>query len=335
MDGLEPRRLLATIAGVVFGDIDRDGVRDASEVGIAGRRVYIDANNNRAFDVGERATWSESDGAFSIPRNPAGSWRVRVVLPSATQLTTTVPVVTTTATNTVGNVRIGIAAMNSGSISGVVFSDEAANLVRESVDLPLADRTVFLDRNANNVLDAGEVFVKTDAAGRYTFASVTAGWHRVRQVVPTGTEQVSPVSNGSRAVNVGSGQNVTAIDFSTTPADIDDQLSESRPMTLDTPYNDAIDRPTDVDTFRFLVLPGERRVLTFETTASLTMRVIDAHCNVLFTGTRLDRTFDTRQTIWIVITGTTGALPDLLTGFNDRPGNMGTYRLTLTAGPVR
>jgi hypothetical protein len=47
----------------------------------------------------------------------------------------------------------------------------------------LAGRTVFLDRNGNGLLDAGEPSKQTGATGRYRFANVAPGPHRVL-VVP-------------------------------------------------------------------------------------------------------------------------------------------------------
>jgi subtilisin-like proprotein convertase family protein/subtilisin family serine protease len=55
-DRLEPRTLLASIAGTVFNDVDLDGVIDAGEAGAAGFTVWADTNNNGQIDGGFAAT---------------------------------------------------------------------------------------------------------------------------------------------------------------------------------------------------------------------------------------------------------------------------------------
>ena len=41
---------LGSISGVVFNDLDGDGIRDLNETGIANRIVYDDTNNNTKRD---------------------------------------------------------------------------------------------------------------------------------------------------------------------------------------------------------------------------------------------------------------------------------------------
>jgi len=49
---LEPRTLLASaITGMVFNDLDGDGVHDAGEVGLAEWRVGLDTNGDGAYEV--------------------------------------------------------------------------------------------------------------------------------------------------------------------------------------------------------------------------------------------------------------------------------------------
>ena len=53
---LEGRRLLAgtaSIAGLVWNDLDGDGSRGVSEPGASSITVYLDLNDNKADDAGE------------------------------------------------------------------------------------------------------------------------------------------------------------------------------------------------------------------------------------------------------------------------------------------
>ena len=43
----------STIRGVVFADTNKDGVRGATERGLAGITVYLDLNNDSHLDAGE------------------------------------------------------------------------------------------------------------------------------------------------------------------------------------------------------------------------------------------------------------------------------------------
>ncbi len=50
LEKLEPRLAMATLSGIAFNDLDHDGSRDTAEPGLAGRTIYVDANNNGRFD---------------------------------------------------------------------------------------------------------------------------------------------------------------------------------------------------------------------------------------------------------------------------------------------
>lgn len=54
-----------SIAGLVWNDENRDGVRDASEPGLSGRLIYVDANGNGQFDSAPPA--SEEFSAAGLP----------------------------------------------------------------------------------------------------------------------------------------------------------------------------------------------------------------------------------------------------------------------------
>jgi hypothetical protein len=69
----------ASIAGVVFNDKNRDGIRQSTEPGLSGWRVYVDQNRNGAFDAGEINTFTTSTGTYKIASLPPGTYRVREV----------------------------------------------------------------------------------------------------------------------------------------------------------------------------------------------------------------------------------------------------------------
>ncbi len=92
----------SAIGGVVFNDLNGDGIRQGNETLRAGVRVYADINNNNQFDPGEpsalsTATLSPQGTNYVIERVEPGTYTVRVVLPdgitSSTPTSRTIPLV--------------------------------------------------------------------------------------------------------------------------------------------------------------------------------------------------------------------------------------------------
>lgn len=66
LDALEPRRLLASISGTIFYDIDLDGAQESGETGVAGWSVFADLNNNGQLD-GNIETYDATDLPINLP----------------------------------------------------------------------------------------------------------------------------------------------------------------------------------------------------------------------------------------------------------------------------
>ncbi|MDB5297640.1 MAG: sorting protein, partial [Phycisphaerales bacterium] len=85
---LEPRQLFAAVAGTVFDDANGDGVRQAAERGVAGRRVYADLNADGRRDANEPSTSTNGRGTYRLAGLPAGKTVVvRQELPDASEQT--------------------------------------------------------------------------------------------------------------------------------------------------------------------------------------------------------------------------------------------------------
>ena len=69
----------ASVSGVAYNDRDAGGTRDATEPGIAGWQVFLDANDNGLLDAGERSTTTSATGAYSFTGVVLGTYAVRVV----------------------------------------------------------------------------------------------------------------------------------------------------------------------------------------------------------------------------------------------------------------
>ncbi|MGB0904001.1 MAG: S8 family serine peptidase, partial [Mangrovicoccus sp.] len=76
-----------SITGTVWNDVDRDGLRDPAEIGLAGRRVYIDANQNGQRDEGERTAITNASGVYSFTDLTPGRYMIAQELPSGSDQT--------------------------------------------------------------------------------------------------------------------------------------------------------------------------------------------------------------------------------------------------------
>ena len=197
------------IDGTKFQDTNGDGVRQAGELGLAGITIYIDANGNGVFDVGERNTTTDANGNYLFTNIAAGTYSIREVVPSGWTMTTVNPaaIVMTSGESLAGG---NFGNFQLGQINGTKFQDTNGDGVRQAGEPGLAGITLFLDANANGVYDAGEPTTLSDANGNYLFTAVGAGAYSVREIVPTGWMQttINPAS-----VVMSSGANLPGGDF--------------------------------------------------------------------------------------------------------------------------
>src|SRR5207302_5807524 len=108
------------LSGQLFRDADGDGARGAGEAGLAGRVVYLDANNNGVLDSGEQTAATDSSGAYSFANLGPGSYRVRDVLPAGWTQTTADPA-DVTASSGVNASGVDFGAFQNINLSGQVF----------------------------------------------------------------------------------------------------------------------------------------------------------------------------------------------------------------------
>jgi len=193
-----------SISGFKFNDLNGNGVRDSGEPGIENWTIYLDQNFNGQQDSGETSVKTTSNGSFLFDNLPAGTYRVREVLQTGWQQTTTNPADIVLAN---GQAKVGVLFGNfqQVTISGAKFNDLNANGVRDAGEPGLANWTIFLDTNNNGILDPGERSEKTDVNGNYTFSNVGPGTFRLREVVQYNWIQMTanPIVTTTSGVNVG------------------------------------------------------------------------------------------------------------------------------------
>jgi hypothetical protein len=199
---------LFTISGQVFDDQNRNALKDAAEPGLSGWAAFLDADADDTLDAGEVTTTSGVDGQYQFANLGPGSYRVRLVVQSGWSQTTSPPSVIGGASGVdVSNVLFGVAvASGSSSISGLVFEDRDGDALLDAGERGLAGWTVFLDDNANGILELGETSTLSAAGGTYQFSGLGTGTYRVRIAPPSGWTRTTAnpadiVLNGSTSAS--------------------------------------------------------------------------------------------------------------------------------------
>jgi protocatechuate 3,4-dioxygenase beta subunit len=209
---LEDRCLPSALSGQVFNDLNGNGTKEMGELGLSGATVFLDANNNGVLDTSETSTATDFGGNYSFANLPAGTYRVREMVPASWLRTSGNPadiVLGNNSTLTVINFgNLNLAPTN--RITGRAFNDLNDNATQDPGEPVLSGVTIFLDANSNGVRDPGETSTLTDASGNYTFANRPGGTYQVREVVPTGFVQAT--LNPADLV-VSSGSTMTGVNF--------------------------------------------------------------------------------------------------------------------------
>jgi uncharacterized delta-60 repeat protein len=145
----------ATVSGTLYRDVNRNGTRDAGEPAAFNQTVYIDANNNGAFDANEPSGLSNSNGTWSIQRLPAGTFRVRQVLPP------------------------GSPAANEPSVSRDVSLTAGQTVASFNLARPF-ERTYYIRRSGGSVFvyngtDAGQFIIASTPVSSSSLFTVSTG----------------------------------------------------------------------------------------------------------------------------------------------------------------
>ena len=209
----EPWRLdvprIGTIGGSVFNDANGDGAR--SEPGVEGFRVFIDTDNDGAWDKGEPFSFSSgSNGWFEFPEVPAGRHWLRVSQGKGWRETTSVGYRVVVDSGDIVIRHFGVT--RNVLIFGSVFLDANLSGGKDAGEAGLAGWTVFADADDDGMLDPDEVSVRTDALGRYAIRTLAGGTHRIRVLQDPNYRRTAPAA-GFRDVSLLPGAVVTRVNF--------------------------------------------------------------------------------------------------------------------------
>lgn len=197
------------ISGTVYNDANANGSQDNGETAYTAAKVtlYLDSNANGTKDTGEPTTTTDANGAYTFTNLAAGSYSVRVVLPTGFKQTDpasngAVSVSNVAAGATSSGNKVGIVE-NTGSIAGTVFVDKNGNGTKDAGETNGASgRVVYIDANNNGSQDGGETAVTTTSTGAYTIPGLVAGSYKLRLVPLSGTTQTLPSGSAAATVTV-------------------------------------------------------------------------------------------------------------------------------------
>ena len=222
---------VADLGGIVFNDINGDGLIDPGENGIPSATVFLDRNGNVILDNEERQAVTDSLGVYDFKGLPPGTYTVRQVqLPGLFQ-TNQNPTVTIFAGDDANFINFGnsttpqpispiappLPPTGTGSISGVTFEDLNANSILEPGEPNIPGVVVYLDQNNNSVRDANEILVASDVNGNYSFSNLPSAAYTVRQNLSLDQaaifNQTLPPSGQPSLINISAGENVPGVNF--------------------------------------------------------------------------------------------------------------------------
>ncbi len=221
----------ASIAGMVFVDLDDDASFDANEQPISGVTLTLIDANGQIVDT----TQTNPNGHYSFTNLRPGGYTVRESQPAAF-LQGGQKAGSEGGDASVQDVisSIGLAAgaqlvqydfyeLLPGSISGVVFADLDFDCLQDIEEQPITGVRLEL-LSASGTVVATTI---TDERGAYSFGNLTPGTYSVREIQPAGFfqgGQVAPQTGGDASqedlisqIRVGSAQSITEANFCELP----------------------------------------------------------------------------------------------------------------------
>ncbi|SMD08203.1 SdrD B-like domain-containing protein [Lentzea albidocapillata] len=193
------------LGGIVFNDLNGDGVKQDGEPGIKDVNVSVKGENGQVHPYS-----TDNYGVFTVKRTPYGEYEVSYADPKLGNTTPSSTKVKVGPGDTPG-IYFGV---RGGSICGVAWNDANEDGKRQAGEGPVAGRLIYVEK-----LDR---HVETGADGVYCFDGLDAGEYRLVSskrthdplvlTQPGGDSRFDWVSALSQPVKVGKGEQVKGID---------------------------------------------------------------------------------------------------------------------------
>jgi ELWxxDGT repeat protein len=170
---------VGTVSGSVFIDANGDGSRTDDKTA-PGYRVFLDANDDGAWQAGEIQVRTDDKGWFVLPDVPAGKYWLRTTPVGGWRYTT--PDAFRVTVTSGGIVIRHFGVTRNILVTGTVFMDANRSGAMDPAESGLSAWRVFVDADGDGVLDDDEYSVLTDAEGRYSIGVLAGGTYQVRVV---------------------------------------------------------------------------------------------------------------------------------------------------------
>ncbi len=199
-----------TISGIVFEDVVANGIYDAGEPALDNSvTVFLDLNGDQVLDDGEPSVTTDTDGSYQfLDIDAFRSYEVAVQAPVAFEQVTPgvnedfVWDIFLPAGGAIGDRDFGFRPVTStgqssdSAVSGRLYDDRNGNGVFDNgVDIPLANREVYLDATNFGIRDSNEPRVLTDSEGRYSIPGLSSRTVAVTTTLDETLVHVSPLGS--------------------------------------------------------------------------------------------------------------------------------------------
>lgn len=180
-------KFLGEIRGTKYEDGNGNGCKNSGERGLSGWTIYLDTNNNGAFDSNEPSAITDSQGNYRFLNRPAGTYTVREEVQSGWMQTYPSGgsyTIVLASGQIAGNKNFG--NFKFGSISGMKFEDKNGNGRKDSGEDGLSGWTIQLKKLNGSTITTG-----TNTDGSYSFSDLGPGTYQVREVQQPGWVQTT------------------------------------------------------------------------------------------------------------------------------------------------
>ncbi len=182
-----------TVTGIVYEDIDGNGVRDPGEPGIGGVQVKL------VGETGQRTTATSGDGAFLFAAVTPGSYTVEEIDPVGYSSST--PNLRAVSVASAGAASASFGDQAAGTVAGSVYDDLNGNASQDPGEPGLGGVVIRLSGVT------GQRTATTSGDGVYQFSGVVPGTYAVEEIDPVGFFSTSP---NLRTVSLSSGGSANA-----------------------------------------------------------------------------------------------------------------------------
>jgi protocatechuate 3,4-dioxygenase beta subunit len=191
---------LNSVNGIVFIDLNGNGVKDNGESGALNWKVYLSGTSSET-------TQTDTDGLYSFQQLPPGNYTMSEEHPASwIQTFPAVPGtydITLTSGQNLNDKNFG--NYEYSSISGMKFHDINGNGVKDIGETGLQNWKIYIAGNINS-------FALTDASGNYTMNNIPPGNYTISEEVSANWARSFPPT-GTYSETISSGQHLTNRDF--------------------------------------------------------------------------------------------------------------------------